>query len=203
MISVVLFTMMAISSSSILPSAAPTGTPLTIQPSTRKTVIPTSFLSSQSPTINLMTSRQYNYSTTAPSVTPTSPIYCSEYYDTCSIGYKCNNGLCMQSCSTIGSTSTCPPGSFCGYNYMCIYGPFATPETSSPVSTSSCASGYIYQDNPNCFCTSNDQCSSSRCSTFLGEFPGNVCLCELRRDGIEVATFVSQSDFLTVTFYYI
>ena len=63
---------------------------------------------------------------------------------------------------------------------MCVYGSLATPKSSNPVSTSTCASGYLYQDL-NCYCTSDSQCSSSfgysSCSTGFGYSPGNICFC--------------------------
>ena len=68
-----------------------------------------------------------------------------------------------------------------GSPYGCVYGTFATPSSSSPVSISTCASGYLYQDL-NCYCTSNSQCSSGICSIFNGISPGNICMCEVDTD---------------------
>lgn len=122
---------------------------------------------------------------------------CYSPYSTsqCPAGYECSTteNQCIQTCSTPGSSSGCPSGSYCsgvplyfavytsGSPYGCVYGTFATPSSSSPVSTSTCASGYLYQDL-NCYCTSNSQCSSGICSIFNGISPGNTCMCEVDTD---------------------
>ena len=114
-------------------------------------------------------------------------------HESCPTGYGCYYGsgaydCCVQTCLTPGTSSGCLTGAYCSgigiyqrttnnYMYACVYGSLITPNSCNPVSTSTCASGYLYQDL-NCYCTSDTQCSSYRgCSTSNGFTSGNICLC--------------------------